>query len=178
MNRRHFISVAVLSAATLLGACTHGGSGATAGSGGGSLSSNDREFVTMAAHASWAEIATGELAQKNGASDAVRQFGQRMVKDHGMANKELETVAGKLGMTPPKGPDPKHQADAQMLAKLTGAEFDRQYSAHMVKDHEMSVALFQKQASGGGNAELKQFAAKQLPILQEHLKMARSLPAR
>jgi putative membrane protein len=132
----------------------------------------------MAAHGSWAEIATGELAQKNGASDAVKQFGQRMVQDHGMANKELETIAGKLGITPPKGPDAKHQADAQMLAKLKGAEFDRQYSAHMVKDHEMTVALFEKQSRGGGNAELKQFAAKQLPILQEHLKMAKALPAK
>jgi putative membrane protein len=165
---------------TLVGCMNHGGhsQGATSGAAGGSISSNDRTFVTMAAQASWAEIVTGELAQKNGASDAVRQYGQRMVQDHGMANKELETIAGKLGVTPPKGPDAKHQADAGMMAKLKGAEFDRQYSAHMVKDHEMTVALFEKQAKGGENAELRAFAAKQLPILKEHLNMAKALPAR
>jgi putative membrane protein len=150
--------------------------GATDSSAGGAVSSMDRQFVTMAAQASWAEIATGQIAQKNGASDAVRQFGQRMVQDHGMANKELETIAGKLGMTPPKEPDAKHQADAKMLAGLSGAEFDRQYSSHMVMDHEMTIALFEKQAKGGGDASLRAFAAKQLPILQEHHKMARALP--
>jgi putative membrane protein len=157
-------------------ACTHTDRGATSASAGGSISSNDRQFVTMAAHASWAEVDTGQLAQKNGGSDAVRQFGARMVQDHGMANKELEAIAGKLGMTPPKEPDAKHQATSKMLSALNGAAFDKAYSAQMVKDHDMTIALFEKQSKGGENAELRQFAAKQLPILREHHKMAQSLP--
>ena len=177
-------AVAAIAITFALGACTQDGrttSGATgasaAASAGASLSSNDRQFVTLAAQGGWAEIETGQLAQKNGASDAVRQYGARMVQDHGMANKELESIAGKLGMTPPKDTDPKHKADAAKLAQLTGAEFDRQYSMHMVMDHEMTIALFQKQAQTGENASLRAFATKQLPILQEHLKMAQSLKA-
>ena len=150
--------------------------GATGAAAGASLSSMDRQFVTMAAQGGWAEIATGELAQKNGGSEAVRQYGQRMVQDHGLANKELESIASKLGMTPPKAPDAKHQAEAKKLAGLSGAEFDRQYASHMVMDHEMTIALFEKQANAGAEASLRAFASKQLPILQEHLKMARSLP--
>jgi putative membrane protein len=45
----------------------------------------------------------------------------------------------------------------------------------MVKDHEKAVALFEKQAKRGDAEELKQFASQTLPVLQEHLKMARSL---
>jgi putative membrane protein len=150
--------------------------GATQGASGGSLSSNDRQFVMMAAHGGWAEIEAGELAQKNAASEAVRKFGQRMVQDHRLANKELETIASKMGITPPKEPDAKHKADAKMLASLKGPEFDSKYSSHMVMDHEMTVALFEKQAKSGDDSALKAFAAKQLPILQEHLKMARALP--
>ena len=163
-----FIGLSFVSAA-----CTHGGRSAGAEA---SLSSGDRQFVTMAAQGSWAEIATGELARTNGGSESVRQFGQRMIQDHTAANKELATIAGRFGVTPPQGPDAKHQAEAQMMAKLKGAEFDRMYGAHMVKDHEMTVALFEKQSKGGDNAELRQFATKQLPILMEHLKMARALP--
>ena len=45
----------------------------------------------------------------------------------------------------------------------------------MVKDHEKAVALFQKQAKSGDSPELKEFASKTLPTLQDHLKMARDL---
>jgi putative membrane protein len=144
-------------------------------SGGDTASKQDQEFVTRATHANAAEVTLGQLAQKNGSTDAVRQFGQRMIKDHSAAMKELESIAGKLGITPSKQPDPKHEGDAKMLAKATGAEFDRLYSGLMVRDHEMTVNLFERQAKSDGNAVLTKFAAKQLPILQEHLKMARAL---
>jgi putative membrane protein len=45
----------------------------------------------------------------------------------------------------------------------------------MVEDHEKTVKLFRRQAEKGDNAELKQFAAKTLPTLEEHLKMSRDL---
>jgi putative membrane protein len=45
----------------------------------------------------------------------------------------------------------------------------------MVKDHEKAVALFQKEADTGKDAEAKAFAAKTLPTLQGHLEMARSM---
>jgi putative membrane protein len=144
-------------------------------SGGDATSKQDQEFVTRATHANAAEITLGQLAQKNGSTDAVRQFGQRMIKDHTAAMKELESIAGKLGISPSKQPDPKHEGDAKMLTKATGAEFDRLYSGLMVRDHEMTVNLFERQSKSDGNAALAQFAAKQLPILQEHLKMARAL---
>jgi putative membrane protein len=44
-----------------------------------------------------------------------------------------------------------------------------------VDAHENAVSLFERYAKGGDNAELKAFAAKQLPHLQEHLRMAKDL---
>jgi hypothetical protein len=38
-----------------------------------------------------------------------------------------------------------------------------------------TVSLFERQAKSGANPELRPFA-KQLPIVQEHLKLARVLP--
>ena len=142
--------------------------------GDGKVSGNDRHFVTTAAEDGLAEVELGKLAQQNGSSAAVKQFGQRMVDDHGKANKELESIASKLGVTPPKDPG-KHQGDIKKFSKLTGDKFDREYAEHMVKDHEKAVSLFEKQSKSGDADELKQFASKTLPTLQEHLKMARSL---
>jgi len=47
----------------------------------------------------------------------------------------------------------------------------------MVKDHEEAVALFEKESKSGSDADLKSFAGKTLPTLQDHLKMAKALPS-
>jgi putative membrane protein len=48
----------------------------------------------------------------------------------------------------------------------------------MVEAHQTAVSLFQKQAKHGEAKELRDFAAKTLPTLEEHLKMARALKDR
>jgi putative membrane protein len=45
----------------------------------------------------------------------------------------------------------------------------------MVKDHKQDVAEFQKEAMGGKDPSLKQFAAKTLPTLESHLQQAREM---
>jgi putative membrane protein len=141
----------------------------------GKLSSNDRQFVTMAAQDGMAEVELGKLAQQKGSSADVKQFGQRMVDDHSKANTELMSIASNLGATPPKQLDKKHQDAIKKFEGLSGEKFDREYAQHMVKDHEEAVSLFEKQSKKGDADELKQFASKTLPTLQEHLKMARAL---
>jgi predicted outer membrane protein len=42
----------------------------------------------------------------------------------------------------------------------------------MVEDHNRAVKLFQQEAHSDHNAELRQFAQKILPTLEEHQKMA------
>ena len=146
---------------------------------GGKLSKSDRNFITEAAHGGHAEVELGKMAQQNGGSQEVKSFGERMVQDHGKANEELAAIAKNHGVTPPMEPNAKQRADAKRLAKLKGAEFDRAYADLMVKDHQKTIALFEKEAKSGGQEELKAFASKTLPVLQEHHKMAQGLqPAR
>jgi putative membrane protein len=71
--------------------------------------------------------------------------------------------------------DHKHQEEADRLAKLQGASFDRAYIQHMLKDHEEDVQLFSTQAKQGKDPELKAFAADTLPTLEEHLRLVRDL---
>ena len=75
----------------------------------------------------------------------------------------------------PVGLDKKHTQDMQKLQKLQGPEFDREYMKHMIADHKKDIAEFQKQAKSGKDADLKDFAGKKLPTLQEHLKLAQSV---
>jgi len=169
----HALSKTLLTAFAL--ALSFGAAAADKAKDGGKVSNDDRQFITTAAQDGMAEVQLGKLAQSKGSSAGVKQFGQKMVDDHGKANSELESIASKLGAAPPKALDPKHQETMKKLEKLSGDQFDREYAQLMVKDHEKAVSLFEKQAKSGDAAELKQFAAKHLPALQEHLKMARSL---
>jgi putative membrane protein len=144
---------------------------------GGTLSSTDRQFMTKAAMMDMAEIQTGRLAVSQGASESVRQFGQRMIDDHTRTSQQLMQMASAAGFTPPQTLDAKHQAAAAKLARLTGAEFDRAYMKQMVKDHQEAVSLYQRQSARGAMADLRAFASATLPALREHLTMARSMAA-
>ena len=139
------------------------------------LASADRDFVTNAAIGGMAEVQLGEIAQKNAASDADKQFASRMVEDHGKANTELKSIASTKGVQLPTSLDRKHTREMERLQKLNGAEFDREYMKHMVDDHKKDLGEFQKQADKGRDEQLKGFASKNLPTLQEHLQMAQTV---
>lgn len=140
------------------------------------MSSQDHKFLMDAGMSGLKEVELGRLAAQQGASDAVKQFGQRMVDDHSKANTELASLASSKGMTLPTAVDDKHRADVTKLSAMSGADFDRAFAKMMLKDHQKAVDLFEKQSTKGADADLKAFAAKTLPTLQEHLQMARALP--
>lgn len=137
--------------------------------------SADMKFAMTAAQDGMTEVELGRLAVQKGMSDAVKQFGQKMIDDHTNANQQLMQIASSKGMTLPTALDAKHQAMVAKFQALTGAGFDREYSKQMVKDHKKAVSLFQKEADRGADADLKTFASQSLPILQGHLSMAQAL---
>jgi len=142
----------------------------------GNMTADDRKFVMEAAMGGMMEVELGRLAAQQGASDAVKQFGQRMVDDHSKANQELMALAQGKGITLPTEMDEKHHKDMTKLSGLSGAEFDREYGKMMASDHRKDVSEFEKESSRAADADLREFATRTLPTLQEHLRMAEALP--
>ena len=142
-----------------------------------SVPAADKAFVEKAAVGGMAEVQMGKMAQQKGSSDQVKQFGGRMVDDHSKANDELKQIASAKGIALPTDLDAKHKSKMDKMEKLSGAQFDRAYMDEMVADHKQDVAEFKKQASSGKDSDLKAFAAKTLPTLEDHLKMAQSTDA-
>jgi putative membrane protein len=140
-------------------------------------SSTDAVFIRTAAMDGLAEVEHGRLATQNASSADVKQFGQRMVDDHSKAGDELKSLAAQKNVTLPTELDQKHRAMQAKLAKLKGEAFDKAYMSHMVMAHQQAVTLFQHEAKAGKNADAKAWAAKTLPVLQEHYKAARTLNA-
>lgn len=135
------------------------------------LSAEDRKFLEEAAAGGMAEVELGKMAQQKGSTAEVRQFGKRMETDHGKANEELKRIAKAKGIELAAGAK-AHQKQMDQVARRSGRDFDASYMNHMVRDHKKDVAAFRKQAKDGKDPELKAFAAKALPTLEEHLKLA------
>ena len=134
--------------------------------------SPDHSFIMKAAEGGLAEVELGKLAADKGSSEQVKQFGQKMVDDHGKANDELKTLAQNKNITLPTDLNSKDKATKEKLEKLSGAEFDRAYMQAMVKDHNTDVSEFRKESNSGKDPDVKAFAAKTLPTLESHLKLA------
>jgi len=139
------------------------------------MSAMDKKFVIEAAMGGMAEVEMGRLATEKAASSDVKNFGQKMVDDHSKANDELKALANQKGIMVPAELSPKDKAMRDQLAKLSGDAFDRAYMKMMVKDHTKDVADFQKASTNGKDGDVKGFASKTLPTLQEHLQMARDV---
>jgi putative membrane protein len=135
----------------------------------------DRDFMIQTAIDGMAEIEMAKLALQRSSNAKIKQFADRMVQDHGKANGELKALAVSKGVSLPNALPRIQQDDLTQMGKLSGADFDKAYSLHMVGDHQKAVASFEKQASGTGDPQVKAFAAKILPTLRDHLAVAKGL---
>ncbi|HYF57580.1 MAG TPA: DUF4142 domain-containing protein [Burkholderiaceae bacterium] len=125
--------------------------------------------------AGMAEVEAGRVASQKATNPQVKEFAQKMVDDHTTGNSELMKLASARNIAPPEGPDKAHRAMLVKMEKMSGPEFDRAYMKQQVADHEKTVNLFERQSKNGKDPELRDFAAKQLPIMREHLKMAQMM---
>jgi putative membrane protein len=139
------------------------------------VNDTDQQFLKQAARAGTAEVKLGTMAKEQTVSPEVQQFGQRMVTDHTKANQELMALAQGKDISISTKMDEQHQETAEMLSKMQGSQFDREFVRHMVKDHEKAVQLFATAAQESQDGDIKAFAAKTLPTLEEHLQLARQL---
>jgi putative membrane protein len=128
------------------------------------MDSKDRDFMMEAAKANMEEVEMGKMAEQKGQSADVKKFGQTMVTDHSKANGELMALASKKGV--------KLDTSHKMKENMGGANFDQEYLADMVKDHQKDIAAFESEAKNGMDPDVKSWAGKTLPTLKKHLKMA------
>jgi putative membrane protein len=132
-----------------------------------------KTFLTEAIEGNLAEVEIGQLAQKNGANQGVRSYGQMLEKDHGEANQKARTAANAMQVPAPTQPNSKQKATYEQLSKLNGPAFDSQFADHMVMGHEENIQKYEK-ASTMTNAA-GAYAKEELPTLRKHLETARSL---
>lgn len=144
----------------------------TDGRGGTETQIDDQVFVTKALEASRAEIEFSELALKKTSDPRVRDYAEKVMRDHSAAQAQLAKSATREGVEQPKTLSTRHIAAKAELEQLDGPAFDRRYMALMVEEAERNAALFTaKHRTGDG--DVAAIANRLTTVMQGHLDMAR-----
>jgi len=136
------------------------------------------EFAVKAFNGGMEEMELARVATTKATSQEVKKFTQMIMEDHKRANDELQSLATQKNITLPATLSDECRNNVERLSKLSGTDFDREYMDLMVEDHEEDVDLFKKAAEDTKDPELKAFAAKTLPKLENHLQMAKQTKER
>jgi putative membrane protein len=135
----------------------------------------DKRFVTKAADDGQAEVQVAKLAAERATNPDVKQFAERMVRDHTAVNQELMGIASSKGVKLDK--DDGKDRTYNKLAKKSGADFDREFVEHMIDEHEKDIKLFEKASNDAKDSDIRGFASKHLGHLREHLQIVEGLRA-
>jgi putative membrane protein len=149
---------------------------ASAGMSGAAL---DTFFVTRAMQSDMLEITSSRLALTRTTNPQIHRFARQMLDDHTANGMELRDLAARLDLasTPP-APLPADEAKIRQLQAADDGQFETLYIQMIgLEAHTEAVNLFRREASQGGNTELRAFAARKLPALEQHLAMARTMSA-
>lgn len=138
-------------------------------------------------HTNQVEIKAGKLATQKAASQDVRAYGERLMKDHKLADKKVSDLANELGVeliqVKPQTKEEKQHAKKQKetmqkLQELKGEAFDPVFLKAMVDGHKHAIETLTKAQKKLDQPEVKELVGKLIPILKQHLELAENLQAR
>ena len=148
------------------------------------LTANELQVVAHYHAVNLLEIDLGKTAMKKAESQAVKSYGEMLVKEHGEADVKFKALAkSRKQIIPAEKPatdaDKQEMADTKKavaaLKKLKGAEFDKQYLQMMVDGHDKELTKVDTKLGEVQDSELADMVRAKKPVLQKHADAAREL---
>jgi putative membrane protein len=142
---------------------------------------SDAEIMHIVKTANDADIEGGNMAKTKGQNAEVKAFGGLMISDHTALNTQGDSLAQRANLTPASNPTSQqlmseHQAAAQKLQALNGAEFDKAYIAHEVDMHQKLLDnLDRTLIPAAQNADLKNALTQARAKVEAHLNRAKDI---
>lgn len=134
------------------------------------LTKGDKAFVEKAANKGMEELAISRIAVERATHPEVREYAQMIVTEHAKSNTELMSLVVGKGITLPA-----NDTSVEKWKKRNAKDFDKDYIAAMMSRHKEAVELYDKQAKKGEDADVMNFAGKNVPVLRAHLAKAEGL---
>jgi putative membrane protein len=141
------------------------------------MDQSGKQFLDFASEVNISEIRSGLLAQQKAQSNSVKAFGRLMALDHSQLESQLDAIAALDHMQVPDKPSSTAEQEMDQLRSMSGSQFDSTYMNDMVKGHEKVVTRFQSEKSNAYNPTVLSVASSALPILQQHLALAKAVQA-
>jgi putative membrane protein len=138
----------------------------------------DNEFLINAMTCGTGEIRICEYAARSAHDPAVKEWAEKLVKEHKALNNTMAENARRLKVAVVAGQEKETRERLDALGKLKGNDFDREFLNQAIKGHEKAITGFEKEAKSGSDPDLKTFANNNLPTLKRHLEEARNLLAK
>jgi len=131
-------------------------------------------FINNGIEGGLTEIKASGLAITNSNNQRVIGLAKMMIDDHTKAEDDLKQLASDKKVDEKDTINAVHQQMINDLSKKSGATFDKAYLQMMVTDHEGAIKLFTG-ATQNADPDIKNFAAKTLPIIKMHLDSANAV---
>jgi putative membrane protein len=135
----------------------------------------DSAFISEVDDANTTELRLARMAGGMAQDPSVKQFAQTMISDHERMQNEWRSLASRNGVRVDGSISPAHQEQVNRLGRRSGTEFDRDYMATMVQNHQASLAAFQTRGRFAQSTEVRQLVDRSLPSLQQHLTLAQQV---
>ncbi len=127
-------------------------------------------FLQKVVRANAFEIQTSQLALEKTNTPEVRNFAQQMITDHTKAKDELAVLLKSLNITEPSAAlEPAQIEQIKLMQGNQNDAFDLIYIPAQTNAHVEAVELFRNFSASGSPAEVRAWAAKTLPVLEQHL---------
>lgn len=136
------------------------------------VSSDDRMFMNQASLINLTEISLGRYIQAHATTTTAKNLGERYARDHTEAQASLQALAMRLHVTLPTARGVRHQSMVARVEAQKGRNIDGAFAQASVSGHRAAIAIFKKEESAGSNPAVKAYAARYLPMLRTHLRLA------
>jgi len=144
---------------------------------GSALDQTDQKFLNYAAEDNQAEIRLCLVAEKRAANPALKAFARLMVDDHAEVESRLAALGNELQVNLSDDVGKEGQETLSRLKPLGGQEFEQEFMQAQIKDHSDDIEKYSDERSKTQNGRIRQFVSETIPILQQHLALARAVDA-
>src|SRR5262249_55632883 len=137
----------------------------------------DREFLTKAIPGIGASVKIIEYAAKNASDEKVKDFAERVAKQHKESVEIASGHAKRLKIAVVADPDKDSKETIDKWSRLKGTDLDVAFLKWLSHIHD-DTTLFESEVKNGADADLKAYAKGSITSGNEHLKEAREHLAR
>jgi putative membrane protein len=133
----------------------------------------DSKFIHEAVADNTLEVQLAQLAQQKTTHTDVSRLARQVLTDHTAMQNHWLSLASRHGMNLKPGMGRRHREKVKRLEKASPSEFDRAYVTMQIQNHQDYVEYFAKEGRATHSAGVRNWAANDLPTLQQHLNEAK-----